>query len=606
MKLIIVVLLTFLTVQTFAQQNIPVAEEKFNADWAKIDKRTLPEWFNEAKFGIFVVWGPYSVPGFANEEDYAEWYMQSLLQSSRRAHEATAAYHKKAFGDNVKYEDFGDMLTAELWDPDEWCALFKRSGAKYVVTTANYHDGYAMYPTKYSQINDTKNWNSWDRGARRDIIGELNDAGNKVGLKMGIYYSLYEWYHPLWKTDKDKFVTDHFHPKFKEVVSKYKPWSIFLDGDWSMPGTKWRTNELAQWLYNESPVKDVVVVNDRWGSSRGINGDVFESEYGYGQWTSPEHPWQEDRGIGQSYGYNRNEGIDDYNNADELLEQLCLVTAGGGNFLLCVGPTGDGRIPVIMQERLLQIGDWLKVNGNAIYGAKSNPFWPRTFDWGTVTSKKDTLFLHVFNPTTGAISIEGFQGKVAGANINGRFGKEAVTFKCEKGKLSLNWPKEINQDEVTVITLVTEGVCSFDKTQRQWASGELYLTARAFQYSNPEIKPAYKGFRNRMKVEGWNNSNDYAKAEVIVAKPGTYKLSVAYMATNKNQTGNDIEIEMAGQKFNHTTVLCKENDDFVFEPKELGEVNIEQLGTFIIKIKGKDEGTWNGFGFQSFKLEPAN
>ncbi|MGQ1784868.1 MULTISPECIES: alpha-L-fucosidase [unclassified Saccharicrinis] len=578
----------------------PVTDEQYSADWAEIDKRPLPDWFNNAKFGIFVVWGPYSVPSYA-PVGYAEWYWARL----RNGDKGTQEFHKKVYGD-IPVEELIHDLTADFFDADEWCKLFEQSGAKYVVTTANYHDGFAMYPTQYAETESTNVWNSMVVGPKRDVIGELNDAGNKIGLKMGIYYSLYEWYHPLWLSNRDKFVTDFFHPKFKEVVSKYKPWSIFLDGDWGMNGKKWRNNELAKWLYFDSPVKDVVVVNDRWGSSRGINGDVFESEYGYGKWTSPEHPWQEDRGIGQSYGYNRREGIQDYNSADELIEQLCFVTAGGGNFLLCVGPTADGRIPVIMQERLLQMGDWLKINGEAIYDAKANPFWPRTFDWGTVGSKQDTLFLYVSDPKTNAIQIDGFSGNVKEAYITNNYGKKEVKVKSKKNTLNLSWSEHDNLSTVSVITIVTQGQCNYDKIQRQFSNGDLYITVRAFEFSNPKIQPVYGGYRNRMKVVGWTDANDHAKADVIITKPGNYKLSITYVEKFEKNTGSELSVSIAGQTFEHTSELSKEEKNFDYPAKELGTVKFDKPGKYTVTIQPQKDGVWKGLGLQSFSLEAVD
>lgn len=593
---LILIFIVGVSLMARAQEN----DEQYEKDWAEINNRALPDWFNQAKFGIFVVWGPYSVPSYApvGANGYAEWYWARLKSGNKDFVE----FHKRVYGD-TKMEDLIHDFTADFFDADDWCRLFEQSGARYVVTTANYHDGFAMYPTKYAETQASKEWNSTLVGPKRDVIGELNDAGNKLGLKMGIYYSLYEWYHPLWLSNRDSFVTEHFHPKFKEVVSRYKPWSIFLDGDWEMSGKKWRNTELANWLYLESPVKDVVVVNDRWGSSRGTNGDVFESEYGYGKWSSPEHPWQEDRGIGQSYGYNREEDINDYNSSEELLQQLCLVTAGGGNFLLCVGPTADGRIPVIMQERLLQIGDWLKINGSAIYGAGANPFWPRTFDWGAVTSKQDSLFIHVFSSSTNEIEIDGFNGNIKEAYLTGKKGRSEVKFEMDSGSLKLRWPENENLNSISVLTLVSQGECSYDKRQRQSGNGELFLSARAFSYSNPEISPLYTGYRNRMKVVNWNETDDFAKAEIIISEAGNYKLSLVYIADNENQTGSEVEIVLAGSTLEHTTVLSKENKEFSFEAKLLGEVNFDRPGEYQIIIKPKKGGAWKGLGLQSFKLE---
>jgi len=343
-----------------------VTEKKYEPNWESLDTRPVPEWFNEAKFGIFVVWGPYSVPAWV-DRGYAEWYGWRMYQKNSPTHK----FHVKNYGEDFKYEQFAPMFKAELWNPDAWADLFAKSGAKYVVTTAVYHDGFCLWPSPYSKTVNTDKWNSVVVGPKRDLLGELNEAGEKRGLKMGIYYSLMEWYHPLWmnKETRPRYVAEHLHPQFKDVVTKYKPWFIFLDGEWHEEYKLWRSEELAAWLYNESPVRDRVVTNDRWGKTRGKHGDVYSSEYGGGKgWT--EHAWQEDRGMGRSYGYNRNEDVNAYNSAHQLIDMLTKCVSNGGNLLLDVGPTADGRIPVIMQERLLEMGKWLAVNGEAIYGTR--------------------------------------------------------------------------------------------------------------------------------------------------------------------------------------------------------------------------------------------
>ena len=200
----------------------------------------------------------------------------------------------------------------------------------------------------------------------------------------------------LSKRRLEKYARDFLAPKFKEVVTRYQPPVSFWTANGNIPITNWHSDELANWLYTESPVKDEVVVNDRWGRVRSRYGDYFSSEYGGGDY-SPAHPWQEDRGIGNSYGYNRNEDAWDYNSRQTLVRLLSTVCGNGGNLLLDIGPTADGRIPPIMEERLLQIGDWLGKNGAAIYGSTASPFWPRKFEWGVCTAKGDTVFLHLFD-----------------------------------------------------------------------------------------------------------------------------------------------------------------------------------------------------------------
>lgn len=198
--------------------NLCIAQQE-PPSFGEIYERKMPEWFNEAKFGIFVVWGVYSVPGWAPKGEYSEWYGARLSDPKS----STKKYHDKVWGKDFNYDQFVPMFTGEGFSAEEWARLFQKSGAKYVVTCANYHDGFAMYPTKYSVSKFGNNWNAFERGPKRDVLGELYEAGTAKGLKMGIYYSIYEWWHPLYLDGEiEKYSLEHFHPKFKEVVFKLK------------------------------------------------------------------------------------------------------------------------------------------------------------------------------------------------------------------------------------------------------------------------------------------------------------------------------------------------------------------------------------------------
>jgi len=195
---------------------------------------------------------------------------------------------------------------------------------------------------------------------------------------MGYYYCLYEWYNPLWLYNKPQYVQEVVFPQFKELVTRYKPALIFGDGEWEMSSAEWRSPELLAWLFNESPVKDEVVIDDRWGSeTRHKHGGYWTTEYTAGM-SESSHPWEESRGMGVSYGYNRAEDLNVYHTGKELVFILVDTVSRGGNLLLDIGPNGDGTIPVIMQQRLKEIGDWMAVNGEAIYGTKP---WKCTRQW---------------------------------------------------------------------------------------------------------------------------------------------------------------------------------------------------------------------------------
>ena len=352
------------------------AAETYEANWESLDKRPTPQWWVDAKFGIFIHWGVYSVPAWSVPGQYSEWYWTRVRNKADK--DPYWRYHKSTYGEDFAYAYFARQFKAELYDPNQWADVFRRSGARYVVLTSKHHDGYCLWPSKEANRSWSRPWNAVDVGPRRDLLGDLTEAVRKQGLHMGIYYSLYEWYNPLWVTDRALYVEKHMFPQFKDVVTRYKPEVIFSDGEWGMPSKDWRSEELLAWLFNESPVKDNVVIDDRWGKDcRHKHGGYYTTEYGAGL-ASGAHPWEECRGMAHSFGYSRTESLSDYRSAREMILVLIDIVSRGGNLLLDIGPDGDGTIPVIMEERLIQIGDWLKVNGEAIYGTKN---WRNTIQW---------------------------------------------------------------------------------------------------------------------------------------------------------------------------------------------------------------------------------
>lgn len=354
------------------------AQQRYDTTWASIDSRPIPAWFTDAKFGIFIHWGVYSVPawGPVGKEypvysKYAEWYWNRLVADSSKTGDAFRNYHMKTYGPNFRYQDFANNFKAELFNPAQWADVFKASGAKYVVLTSKHHEGFTLWPSTESW-----NWNSVDVGPHRDLAGDLIKAVKAKGLKMGFYYSMYEWFNPLYHSDLNRYVDQHMLPQMKDLVMRYHPDVVWPDGEWEHPSSTWKSTQFLSWLYNESPVKNDVVVNDRWGSeTRGKHGGYYTTEYDLvgdqdvkGKKIS--HPWEECRGIGFSFGYNRNESLEDYQSSESLVHTLIEKVSKGGNLLLDIGPAADGTIPVIMQQRLIDIGNWLKINGDAIYGTR--------------------------------------------------------------------------------------------------------------------------------------------------------------------------------------------------------------------------------------------
>lgn len=368
--------------------------QHFEPNWASLNKRKIPEWFQQDKFGIFIHWGVYAVPSFApvipnSGLSYAEWYWYQLDAKQKDF----VDFHNKNFGESFEYPQFEKQFTASMFDPEQWADLFKKSGAKYVVLTSKHHEGYCLWNSAEADRDWGHPWNAVTGTPKRDLLGDLSTAVRGAGLKMGYYYSLYEWFNPLWLSDKKRYVSEHMIPQFKDLVTKYKPSIIFSDGEWELSDTAWKSEALLAWLFNESPVAKEVVVDDRWGSNtRGKNTGATYSTSEYGSGMDASVTWEESQGIGHSYGYNRNENLSDYKNSHDLILMLVDIVSRGGNLLLDIGPAADGRIPVIMQQRLTDMGAWLTTNGEAIYGTKA---YSQPYQWspGNKPQKKGKAFM---------------------------------------------------------------------------------------------------------------------------------------------------------------------------------------------------------------------
>ena len=342
--------------------------------WESLNARTYPQWFSDAKLGIFVHWGLYSVPAYAGKEGYAEWFYRGLMRGDPDRRRIMSLYADTTLPVFEQYKELTKYWRAELWNPAEWARMFKEAGAKYVVLVTKHHDGYCLWDSPQQP-----EWNSVVSGPKRNIVSELTEAVRNEGLRMGFYYSLPEWTNQrcIWMQEPEigfrnyekrfrDYVDNYMVPQFKELVTRYKPELLFADGDWNNTSEEWRSVELIDWYY--TTVGPDAIVNDRWG--QGTKHGFRTPEYSAGI-ADTSRPWAECRGIGRSFGYNRNEDLENFLTDRELIQHFCELVAHGGGLTLNVGPMADGTIPFIQQERLRALGHWLEVNGEAIYSTRS-------------------------------------------------------------------------------------------------------------------------------------------------------------------------------------------------------------------------------------------
>ncbi|XP_037090729.1 alpha-L-fucosidase-like [Pollicipes pollicipes] len=344
------------------------ASGRYEPTWASLDTRPLPGWYDEAKFGIFIHWGLFSVPSFGDE-----WFWEYWREQKWKPY---VDFMDKNYRPNFTYADFGPQFTAEFYNPDQWADLFKASGAKYIVLTSKHHEGFTMWPSKYAW-----NWNAMDVGPKRDLLGDLAKSIRKrTDVKFGVYHSLFEWFNPIFLEDKKSNFTTKIFPHAKtipelyELVENYKPDVIWSDGSIAAPSSDyWGSKDFIAWLYNDSPVKDTVVTNDRWGRDASCaHGDFFTCRDRYNPGVLLPHKWENCMTIdSKSWGYRREAVLADFLTMDDLTKVLAETISCGGNLLMNVGPTHDGRIVPIFEERLRQMGQWLGINGEAIYSSKA-------------------------------------------------------------------------------------------------------------------------------------------------------------------------------------------------------------------------------------------
>ena len=441
---------------------------KYSADKKSITKHQVPDWFHDAKLGIFIHWGLYSVPAFAvtgmdlvesmkrglevhfKNNPYAEWYLNTL----RIPDSPTQKYHTETYGKNFSYDDFVPMFNEAIkkWDPNEWAELFKKIGAKYVVLTTKHCDGFLLWPSKYP------NPNKENYIASRDIVGELTEAVQKNGMKMGFYYSTaWDWsfnLNPI--KDAASFIENYINPPeyteyvnkhIYELIDKYKTKLLWADMGYP-PGTN--VLEIFAYFYNNIPEG---VVNDRWKQINPENKTFIK--LAHFDYTTPEYTvfkkikkkkWETCRGIGNSFGYNKFESEEDYLTAEQVILMLIDIVSKNGNLLLNVGPMVDGIIPEGQKKCLLGLGEWLNVNGDAIFGTRP---WLRAKGDTTegipvrFTQRSNMLYIILMGkPETEDISIENVNIEhIVQINLLGN--EENLTWKIENGNLIIHLPHKI-------------------------------------------------------------------------------------------------------------------------------------------------------------------
>lgn len=355
-------------------------------DWGRL-RRPVPSWFTEAKFGIFIHWGPYSVPAWAEpvgelgavdehvwfrHNPYAEWYWNTI-----RFEDSPARRHHKDTYNDAPYDNFLDAWQPREFDPADWAKLFAAAGARYVIPTTKHHDGVTLWDAPGTGARNTVR-----RGPRRDLVSDIGSAVRAAGMRFGVYYSGgLDWsvtdLPAIGAADEvrgirpvDAAYAAYAYMHVKDLVDRYHPDVLWNDIEWPDAGKHAMSLGLFQLMEHFYATVPDGVVNDRWGDT---HWDYKTSEYQYHLDSESSPVWENCRGVGLSFGYNRVEGPEHLMDGNQLVKHLVDVVSRGGNLLLNIGPTAEGLIPDGQRAPLEYLGAWLKRSGEAIYGSSPLP-----------------------------------------------------------------------------------------------------------------------------------------------------------------------------------------------------------------------------------------
>lgn len=375
---------------------------KYEATLASLSRHQCPEWFKDAKFGMFIDYGVFSVAGYGkswedHEAVYPDWYLHEMYN-------AWEDYHHKTWGEDFERDDFIPMFTAENYDPKSLVKIAKTAGMQYIIPFAKHHDGFCLWPSSYTKRDAS------DMGPKKDLIKPLVEECRKNNLKFGFYFSLEEWEYPvmkngekmtrIWKghasdtcegveyipyNEEDmegkitgkptvkNFQTDYIIPQAKEFIDLYDPDLLWFDGEWLTPVEEIGSLPIVSHFLNNAAGRKKVAFNDRLGRAiRFKHGDYFTSEYHSLQSEQPKfvNKWEECRGISRSFGYNKEDTEENIISTAEFIDMFVRIVSENGNLLLIVNLDGTGQMPGYIKKRLVDIGKWIDVNGEAIYGTK--------------------------------------------------------------------------------------------------------------------------------------------------------------------------------------------------------------------------------------------
>ncbi|WP_372896546.1 alpha-L-fucosidase [Stieleria sp.] len=541
-------------------------------------------WWREAKFGMFVHWGVYSVVGgqYKGQElpNSAEWMM---------------ARGKIPI---AEYEQYAKQFNPVDFDADKFVGLAKQAGMKYLVITAKHHDGFAMFDSKATDYN-VVDFSPFGR----DIMKELAEACQKQGIKFGFYYSqAQDWHHPggfgnswdksIKRVSSDQYVREKAVPEVRQLLTEYGPIGIFW---WDTPRAM--SEEAFNSLHSLTKLQPDVLTNDRLGED--FPGDYKTFERNIPRQAPQGKDWEVCMPISGSWGYKKSDT--NFKSTRTLIQNLADIASKGGNYLLNVSPTGKGTLLPQAVERLEHIGQWMQTNGESIYGTTASPIGEP--DWGRCTAKATgdgtVLYLHVFDwPQDGKLVVRGLENDVRSASLLDG-GQNLSTQTVDDGVL-VSVPADPPDDNNSVIKLVVSGtpeVRSLLPTPGKDGVLELFAD-KAFIHNNEGSRDA--GLREHdgiPHVGYWLDDQAWVEWEIEIRDPGVYQVS-AVMSVQEAQT----EFRVSVNDSQLSASVPSTGSYGRYAQRDLGTIQISKAGRKSVRVI-PTPGSWQPMNLRQLTLK---
>ena len=546
---------------------------KAGEDPAPLTQETKPQkdarmkWWREARFGLFIHWGIYSVPAGIWKgkpvDSAGEWIMHN-------GRIPVADYAK-----------FAAEFNPVKFNAEEWVLLAKNAGMKYIVITSKHHDGFAMFGSKASTYNIVD-----ATPFHRDPLKELAAACQKHGIKLGFYYSqAQDWHQPggasydgHWDPAQNGSMDDYLKniamPQVREILSNYGPIAVLW---WDTPADM--TRERAEQFLPLLKLQPGIITNNRLGG--GFPGDSETPEQFVPPTGFPGRDWETCMTMNDTWGFKSNDH--NWKSLETLIRNLVDIASKGGNYLLNVGPTSEGQIPAPSVDRLEAIGRWLKVNGEAIYETSASPF--KRLAWGRCTTKPGKLYLHVFDwPADGRLTIP-MAGKVTGAYLLAQ-PEKPLDVVCTGESVVITVPTSPPDPIASVVVASVEGeVRPVQSSPAQAKDGTLRLTADDAEIHGATAR--VEGDRER-NIGYWVDASDTVSWPAKITHPGLFRVEVV-QACPEGTAGTEYTLSVGDQTVSCNVVATGGWQSYKTVP--VGKIKIDQAGSLIIKlVPGKLKG----------------